>query len=100
VLWAVPVVTEVLLAPHAGLHGTLGRAPHPHYRVGHWVPHCTLGMQLSARKAAAALEALSAEWEPFAAQLELLDLVHFNPVEILWQQSLAARSSPEAYRPH
>jgi 2'-5' RNA ligase len=89
VLWAVPVTTEALLAAHSGLHEALGVAPEPHYQAGRWVPHCTLGMQLSPQEAGAALEALSAEWEPFRARLDRLDLVHFNPVEILWEQRLA-----------
>jgi 2'-5' RNA ligase len=99
VLWAVPVTTRALLAAHARLHAELAIPTRPHYRVGAWVPHCTLGMQLSAKKAAAALEELSAAWEPFPARLDRLDLVRFNPVEILWERKLARRAA-EAHPPH
>ena len=91
VLFAAPVVSEELLTLHRDFHAaaaTAGVACWPHYLPGSWVPHVTLGEQLSPEEAGAAITGAMALWQPVAARLQRISLVHFNPVELLWHRQL------------
>jgi len=87
VIWAAPVVTTGLLASHASLCERL--APftvHPHYQPGHWMPHVTLSQE-GPSSAARAIEVITSTWDgPICARLERVELVKFQPVEILRSQ--------------
>lgn len=81
-LWVAPVVTAPLLARHAELRAALSEAtPHEHFESNAWAPHVTLSAALG--DPAEALRALLASWRPLSGQLEILQLVHFPPVEVL-----------------
>ena len=74
---------HAMLAPH-------GRAAWPHYAPDVWVPHCTLGMDLSE-----ALPRVRAQVEParlpLSGRLERAELVEFRPVRHLVAAPLAGR---------
>lgn len=99
VLWAAPTVDRALLDLHASLHGKLGWPAHAHYRVGAWVPHCTLAEGLSAAALGRAVEVAATAWQPLNATLDRIDLVRFRPVEILWQQPLRSHARIDRNRP-
>ncbi len=81
-VWAVPVVTETLLARQAALVEAVPGAPcHEHYRPGRWVPHVTLGQTDAPGRA---LEVLAPLWRGArTGRLHALDLVRFRPVVLL-----------------
>lgn len=84
VLWAVPVVTDALLAQHEALHAALGPLPvYPHYRPGAWVPHVTLTAE-GRSPAAQILDAALSVWDgPIEGQFDRVELVRFRPVAVL-----------------
>ncbi len=91
VLFAAPVVSAELLALHRDFHAaaaSAGVACWPHYLQGNWVPHITLGEQLSPEEAGAAISGAIGLWQPVAASLHRISLVHFHPVELLWHRQL------------
>jgi 2'-5' RNA ligase len=90
VVWAVPVVTEALLACHAALHKALGAGVcHPHYRVGAWVPHVTLS--LDGRLGAGTAIGVAAEaWAgPIEGWLDRAEVVELPAVRVLRGVGLA-----------
>ena len=92
VVWVAPAVTGELLARHAALHeGLAAFAVHPHYQRNHWVPHVTLS-QGGPSSAARAAEVVTSIWDgPIRARFEQVELVRFQPVEILRGQAFRAR---------
>lgn len=97
ILWATPDPDLRLLSFHAGLHEALAVATHPHYRVGKWVPHCTLAGSLNQKSLIRALSKLLPLWKPFMGWFDHIDLVRFEPleppVEVLWSRGLAEDTS-------
>lgn len=89
ILWATPDPDLRLLSFHAGLHEALAVETHPHYRTGKWVPHCTLAGNLDQKSLIRALTKLVPLWKPFMGWFDHIDLVRFEPVEVLWSRSLA-----------
>ncbi|MDJ0611149.1 MAG: 2'-5' RNA ligase family protein [Kiloniellales bacterium] len=94
ILWAMPDPDLRLLGFHAGLHDSLGVETHPHYRVGKWVPHCTLATDLDHDALMRALTMLVPRWKPFLGWFDRIDLVRFDPVEVLWRFELTAADDP------
>lgn len=91
VLFAAPVVSAELLALHRDFHAaaaSAGAACWPHYLPGNWVPHVTLGEQLSPEEAGMAISGAMGLWQPVAASLHRISLVAFHPVELLWHRQL------------
>lgn len=91
VLFAARVVSAELLALHRDFHGaaaSAGAACWPYYLPGNWVPHVTLGEQLSPEEAGAAISGAMDLWQPVAASLHRISLVAFHPVELLWHRQL------------
>lgn len=88
VLWLAPPPDPHLLALQADLHGALAVEPQPHYRVGAWLPHCTLAPDLDAAGLQAALGLLTADWAPISGAFASIDLLRFEPVKILWRMPL------------
>ena len=97
VLFAGPVVTRELLDLHTALHEAIRTSAHEHYRIGAWVPHCTLADDLDETRALEALRAVSQRWSPFKAMASRLELVEFTPVRIIQVTALqggSCRPSP------
>ena len=97
ILWATPDPDLRLLSFHAGLHEALAVETHPHYRIGKWVPHCTLAGNLDHGSLTHALSKLVPLWKPFMGWFDHIDLVRFEPVEVLWRRELAV--DPAMRRP-
>jgi 2'-5' RNA ligase len=84
VVWIGPVVTERLLTWHASLYAALASLPvHPHYHPDAWVPHVTLSQERLS-SAAQTIEIVTSMWKgPINVRLERIELVRFQPVQIL-----------------
>ena len=83
VLWAKPRFDEALLNLHSKLHSHIDPIIcHEHYRVGRWVPHCSLATKVpKSNKRAAILWAQSVRPD-FSVDFDLADLVEFPPVVV------------------
>lgn len=92
-IWAVPAVTEQLLAHHGRLLAALSAFPiHPHYQVGAWGPHVTLSQPDSAT-ASRALEIAASLWNgPIIGWLDRVELARFRPVQLLRSAPLSVPS--------
>jgi 2'-5' RNA ligase len=89
-VWLAPVPDGTLLAAQRVLCAALpGALLHPHYRPGAWVPHVTLGEDLTAEQAGGAVSCLMQGWQPLATVLDRVDLVRFRPVSVTWHRALA-----------
>jgi 2'-5' RNA ligase len=88
-MFLAPVVTPELLGRHAELLASLaGETIDPHYQIGHWVPHVTLAKDLP--DVAAAVATPHPPRLPIDATLNMVELVRFRPVEILFSSRLIA----------
>jgi len=83
VLWAAPVPDRRLLGLHADLQAALPDCRRDSYQVGRWVPHCTLAIDLRRAALGRALAAVVPQWRPISGRLERLDLLVFDPVEVV-----------------
>jgi 2'-5' RNA ligase len=84
VLFLAVTPTRELLAVHAEAAGSLeagGVAVWDHYRVGSWVPHCTLAQDLSPPQVPAAVAAV-AGWTPLTGQIERVALTDTETGEV------------------
>ena len=81
VLWALPVVTETLLARHVALHPAPASAPwHPHDRPGAWGPHVTLHQGGRAPLPERMIARLASLWAgPIAGTADRIEPVRFPP---------------------
>jgi 2'-5' RNA ligase len=82
VLWLAPVVTPALLGLHSQVHRALADVKaHPDTLPGAWVPHFTLAYGMASPEHA--LTAVLPIWKPRTGLLEHLELLRFDPVEVL-----------------
>lgn len=89
VLWARPRQDGALLDLHAQLHRHLTPSMcHEHYRVGQWVPHCSLATKVPMSKANAAIEWANQKRPHFSVEFDAADVVQFPPVTIERERKL------------
>lgn len=91
VLWLAPLPDPRLLALQAELQDALGVETHVHTKPGQWMPHCTLAVDLDAARLQQAMNLLAAAWQPIEGAAVGLELLRFEPVEVLWRAELPAR---------
>ena len=83
VVFLAPVVTRPLLELHEGFHAQLAPLAPPawaYYRPGHWVPHCTLTLDMPPERIPAAIRLVQQARLPLAGRLDRLGVVEFRPV--------------------
>ena len=73
---------------HEKVQAVAGETCRPHYRVGHWTPHCTLAMNLSAADLGRAIDLLARDWRPLSGVFEAADFVEFKPIAGIRRWSL------------
>jgi 2'-5' RNA ligase len=89
VLWAVPGAHGLLQQAHAAVHRMIGpMLCRPHYRPGHWVPHCTLGTAIPHDRRDEARAMTQRVVAPFEVTFDTADVVRFLPVEVIREQRL------------
>jgi 2'-5' RNA ligase len=81
VLWAKPCFDQPLFDLHAALHKRFDSLIcHEHYRVGSWVPHCSLATKVPYFAKSAAVEWAKNKRISFSVSFDLADFVEFPPV--------------------
>jgi 2'-5' RNA ligase len=93
VAFLAPVVTDELLDLHRRWHAA-SPGSHEHYRPGHWVPHCTVGILLEGPALSEALEVARCAL-PVGGRLAEIALIQIEralrPVECLVRVPLSTR---------
>jgi 2'-5' RNA ligase len=93
-IFLAPTVTAELLELHAGFHrrfGGFGQRSWEYYWPGHWVPHCTLAMDLETRQCDRVLTIAGRAPLPLPGRLVEVGIVEFRPVKQLVTHPLGAR---------
>jgi hypothetical protein len=92
VIFLAPALTRPLMEFHADFYRRLrqpGMVFDPMYGPGHWVPHCTLDLRLSAKEYSEKM-ALCGEFEPIRkAAIESVGMIKYYPVKELCRFELA-----------
>lgn len=88
VLWLGVVATQPLLALHAALAERIGHPPHPHYRIGAWIPHITLADDLAPAGIGAAIACVEGLATASHAHIGAIEAVSFPPVAVLGRRAL------------
>jgi len=85
VLFLSPAASETLINFHEKLHEVLKDIEEKwdYYLPGFWVPHCTLGMNISKSKIHEALDVIVEDYVPLDVKIESINLVEFNPVKLV-----------------
>ena len=91
VVFLAPVMTRELLTLHEAFHEQMaayGAGCRENYRVGLWVPHCTVGFNVPHRKLGEALALVRAEAIPLTGRIERAGLLEFErgspkPVQVV-----------------
>ncbi|NTH43014.1 2'-5' RNA ligase family protein [Agrobacterium rhizogenes] len=83
VLWAKPRLNHDLSSLHSRLHGHFDPlSSHEHYRVGRWVPHCSLATKVPQSAKPAAIGWAESRVVNFTVEFDLADFVQFPPVVV------------------
>jgi 2'-5' RNA ligase len=87
VVYLGPIVTTELLELHSGFHSLFQHAEKrcsPYYRVGRWVPHCTLATNVPKHKTPLALANLLELKLPLKVRVKSVALIEYPPVKTLY----------------
>lgn len=87
VVYIAPVVTRELLDLHARFHrrlGELGLVSGAYYRPGHWIPHCTVGLELPPDQVSTAVDVCLRDTAFGKGHLTQIGLIEFLPVRELY----------------
>lgn len=83
VLWARPRPNASLMELHEKLHQHFDPATcDAHYRVGRWVPHCSLATKVPPSEAKAAMAWARRKRLEFSVEFDAADFVSFPPVVV------------------
>ena len=83
--------SDALLALHDALYSELPEAEvHLRYRPAHWQPHLKLSNVRDETAGARLAAALTPACTPFAGTLGALEVMHYPPVQSIWQATLRA----------
>ena len=88
--------TETLLDMHHALFSEfLEDDVHLHYRPAYWQPHLKLASVREDHNGASKLvAALASDWRDISGLLDRLEVIHYSPVQSIWQAPLRARQPP------
>ena len=91
VLWAAPDAraVAVLRDAHNALHAALpGLRCQPHYALGSWIPHCTLGLAFDELHVEAAEEFAATALVPTDVVFDTADVITFPPINVFAEATL------------
>lgn len=94
VVYIAPAIREDLLYLHKRLIECVQRWGTPSasfYLPGSWVPHCTLGIELTGEQIASAMQVLHENPYPITGRLDSVVLVELERLEIVWKQKLLSK---------
>lgn len=95
VVYLSPTPTKSLLLAQHHMHEMLTKlsaSVHEHYFPGGWVPHSTIGFEISHREVALALAWLQDNFRPVSGRYSHLGLIEFRPIQELARFPLAGSS--------
>lgn len=102
VVFLSPTPSEDLLGAHRVMHQRmvdLGAQVHEHYVPDGWIPHATMGFELSSKEVALALSWLHANFKPVDGAYASVGLIEFPPVKSLATFTLRAPAGAGAPGP-
>lgn len=82
VLFLAPVVTKILLSIHSDFYGYFKKYNEKawdYYKPGSWVPHCTLGIELTWEMVKRANDIIKDLTLPIHGRLEKIGILEFKP---------------------
>lgn len=83
VLWAKPGSNHALSDIHSRLHSHFDPLScHEHYRIGRWVPHCSLATAVPQSAKPAAIQWAESQRLKFTVEFDVADFVQFPPVVV------------------
>lgn len=83
VLWAKPRSNHTLSDIHSRLHSHFDPLScHEHYRVGRWVPHCSIATKVPQSAKPAAIQWAESRKVRFTVEFDVADFVQFPPVVV------------------
>ena len=91
IVYLAPVVTAELLALHARFHQLLTSVTlisNPYYLPGHWMPHCSVGINLPADKIGQAVMLCQQADVFHPVTLATVRLIEFHPVRPIYTYQL------------
>lgn len=91
VLWAAPddQGLAVLRTVHEALHGALPDLRcQPHYALGRWIPHCTLGLAFREDRLQAAEQFAIQPVPPTAVVFDTANVITFPPIKVFAEVAL------------
>lgn len=89
VLWAEPEVDAALARIHGAISAAIDPAHcRPHYRLGAWTPHCTLGTAVADERRGDAMAFAGAFDRSIEVLFDVADCVVFPPVRIIAERRL------------
>ncbi|MHC5038721.1 MAG: 2'-5' RNA ligase family protein [Planctomycetota bacterium] len=94
VVYLAPHVSEELLALQASFHETfneVGEFPWEFYLPGHWIPHCTLAMDIPPAQVPGIVEACLKHPLRIHGTIVSLGIVKFRPIEVLGEYPLETK---------
>jgi hypothetical protein len=86
------IVTNPLLALHTRFYEVISPVvsnPILYYQPGHWVPHCTIAIDMTVEMLARAFDNVLEVWQPFQSRIQAVALV--NPIpqtDEIWVKKL------------
>jgi 2'-5' RNA ligase len=98
VCYAALAASPDLIQLQAAVVGAMGSGCRPHYQIGDWTPHCTLGTGASDADIGRAKALLEQHWRPVRGAFAAAELVEFAPVVGIRRWGLRALPPP-SHRP-
>ena len=84
-------ISDALLELHNAIYTELPEEEvHIHYRPAYWQPHLKLSNVRDKRAGTRLAAALTPQWTPFDGMLSGLEVMHYSPVQSIWQATLRA----------
>jgi hypothetical protein len=86
VVYLTPTPSAALLDAHRRMHlqlSELGASIHEHYMPDGWIPHSTIGFELSSKEVAIALSWLHGNFKPLDGTYSSIGVIEFPPVKQL-----------------
>lgn len=89
VLWAEPQTNKTLKKWHASVSAAIDPIHcRPHYRLGAWTPHCTLGTRIAHGNSRDAIAFAQSFDRTIEVIFDVVDCVFFSPVRVVAQRKL------------
>ena len=84
ILWAAPDLPPQISKAHTNIHATIDESLcRRNYRMGVWVPHCSLATTVPRSRMSDVLALVTAPFDPVEVVFDVMDYASFPPVEVI-----------------